>query len=133
LSGNCQGDLRISYYFSAPILTLFQPARERPTKIKFGPWLHPFLKLLAKLKWLRNTPFDPFGYKAEHRSEAELVTWFEAIIPRMIAALTVDNHGKLVTLAALPIQILGYGFIKHEAIQSTKIDVEKLLGEYSLK
>ena len=26
-----------------------------------------------------------------------------------------------------------YGFIKHEAIQSTKIDVEKLLGEYSLK
>ncbi|NBS00815.1 MAG: indolepyruvate ferredoxin oxidoreductase family protein [Rhizobiales bacterium] len=133
LSEQYQGDLKISYYFSAPILTLFQPARQRPAKIKLGPWLRPFLKLLAKLKWLRNTPFDPFGYTAERRSETELVTWFEAIIPRMIAGLTVDNHAKLVTLAALPMQIRGYGFIKHEAIQSTKIAVEKLLGEYSLK
>ena len=129
LSEHYQGDFRISYYFSAPIFSLFQPVHQRPAKIKFGPWVHPILKVLAKLKWLRHTPFDPFGYTEERRLEKELVNWFEAIIPRMISGLRVDNHAKLVTLAALPMQIRGYGFIKHEAIQSTKIAVEKLLGE----
>ena len=133
LSEKYQGDLKISYYFSAPILTLFQPDSQKSVKIKFGPWVRPILKLLAKLKWLRNTPFDLFGYTAERRLEAELVNWFEAIIPRMIAGLTVDNYSKLVTLASLPMQIRGYGFIKHEAIQSTKIAVEELLGECCAK
>ncbi|NDB67685.1 MAG: pyruvate ferredoxin oxidoreductase, partial [Methylocystaceae bacterium] len=133
LSEKYQGDLKISYYFSAPILTLLQPDSQKSVKIKFGPWVRPILKLLAKLKWLRNTPFDLFGYTAERRLEAELVNWFEAIIPRMIAGLTVDNYSKLVTLASLPMQIRGYGFIKHEAIQSTKIAVEELLGECCAK
>ncbi len=39
----------------------------------FGPWMLSAFALLAKFKFLRGTPFDPFGYtdRAPHRAQAD--------------------------------------------------------------
>ena len=40
-----------------------------PQKMSFGPWMMPAFRLLRRFKVLRGTPFDPFGYTAERRTE----------------------------------------------------------------
>jgi indolepyruvate ferredoxin oxidoreductase len=37
------------------------PGAEPPKKIRFGPWLLPAMKLLARFKFLRGTALNPFG------------------------------------------------------------------------
>ena len=48
-------------------------ATGEPRKMTFGPWMLRAFALLAKLKFLRGTPFDPFGYTHErqHRAQAD--------------------------------------------------------------
>ena len=48
------------------------PATGRPCKRRFGPWLLPVLRGLARLKGLRGTALDPFGWMAERRAEKAL-------------------------------------------------------------
>ena len=40
-----------------------------PRKIRFGRWLTPYLRGLARLSWLRDSWADPFGYATDRRAE----------------------------------------------------------------
>ena len=42
--------------------------------------------MLARLKGLRGTPLDVFGYTAERRTERALIGWYEEQIERILAA-----------------------------------------------
>ena len=64
-------------------------------------------KVLARLKVLRGTPFDPFGYSAERRAERALITQYEADMR--------DAPGNL-ALLALPDTIRGFGPVKAAAM-----------------
>ena len=44
----------------------------------------PVFRLLAKLKFLRGTPFDPFGYTEERRTERELIDEYEALLDEIL-------------------------------------------------
>ena len=65
--------------------------------MSFGPWLMPAFKVLAKLKFLRSTAFDPFGRSLERRTERALIRDYEAMLDDVLARLTPD----LVEAAAL--------------------------------
>src|SRR3546814_9371455 len=54
-------------------------------KRAFGPWLLPAFRVLAKLKGLRGTPFDIFGYSAERKAERRLIADYEAVIGEVLA------------------------------------------------
>ena len=71
--------------------------------------------MLAKLKALRGTAFDPFGYSAERRAERGAITAFEADVDRLLSGLTPDNAGLAAEIAALPMAIRGFGPVKHAA------------------
>ena len=73
-----------------------------PRKMSFGPWLLPAFRLLAKLKFLRGTAFDPFGRSLERRTERKLIADYEAMLDEVLAALTPDNHHLAVGLARHP-------------------------------
>ena len=49
-----------------------------PKKRRFGAWLMPMLKLLARGKALRGTPLDPFGRTEERKLERRLIDEYEA-------------------------------------------------------
>jgi indolepyruvate ferredoxin oxidoreductase len=77
---------------------------------------------LAKLKVLRGTPLDPFGYTAERRMERALITQYE----RDMAALgtnAAQNPDAAVALAALPLTIRGFGPVK--AANAAKAEKER--------
>ena len=56
------GDFKVNYHFAPPLLGGKKDARGRPLKRQFGQWIQTPLRLLARFKRLRGTPFDVFGY-----------------------------------------------------------------------
>ena len=70
------------------------------------------LKVLAKLKRLRGTPLDIFGYSAERRRERRAIRDYTALVEEMIAGLSVDKIGLAAEIARLPLKIRGFGHVK---------------------
>ena len=67
------------------------------------------LKLLAKLKSLRGTPLDIFGYSAERRMERALIKQYEQDMKEVLPLITEDTQEAIVALARLPLDIRGFG------------------------
>ena len=78
----------------------------------FGPWLERPLRMLARLKFLRGTPLDIFGYSAERRMERALIKQYEKDIATVLPALRDATRDATVALAELPMQIRGFGPVK---------------------
>ena len=67
---------------------------------------------LARLRRLRGTPLDIFGYSAERRAERALITEFEANVTGLLAGLDADKLPLAVEIAKLPQRIRGFGHVK---------------------
>jgi indolepyruvate ferredoxin oxidoreductase len=80
-------------------------------------------RLLARLKFLRGTAFDPFGRTAERRAERELINWYEDIVETLLASLGGADMDRLGAIAAAPMEIRGYGPVKEKAIAEVKAEV----------
>ncbi len=87
-------------------------------------------KVLAKLKFLRNTPFDIFGYSQERRTERKLVADYEAMLEEILAKLTPDNHALAVGLAAIPEKIRGFGPVKARHLAAAKAEEATLFEQF---
>ena len=86
--------------------------------------------LLAKLKFLRGSALDPFGYTAERRTERQLVHDYEALLDELIARLSPDNHHLAVGLAAIPEKIRGFGPVKMRHLVAAKANEAALLDQF---
>ncbi|MGH9613250.1 MAG: indolepyruvate ferredoxin oxidoreductase family protein [Bryobacteraceae bacterium] len=96
-------------------------------KIEFGPWFRFPLRLLSRMKPLRGTAFDIFGYSAHRREERALIGWYRGLIEKIAGGLTPENLPQALEIAALPDQIRGYERIKEESIRRVKsLAAEKL-------
>ena len=73
--------------------------------------------MLAKLKVLRGTAFDLFGYSQERRTERKLIADYEALLDEIVEQLTPDNHHLAVGLAAIPEKIRGFGHVKARSLR----------------
>ncbi len=56
--------LRFEFHMAPPLLAKRDPVTGEPKKMSFGPWMLKAFAVLAKFKFLRGTPLDPFGYTA---------------------------------------------------------------------
>jgi indolepyruvate ferredoxin oxidoreductase len=84
----------------------------RPTKRSFGEWLTPWLKALSRMKGLRGTPLDVFGYTQERKMERALIKQYEADMRKLLPSLSDGTRDAMVALAELPMQIRGFGPVK---------------------
>ena len=119
---------RITYHMAPPFLAGTDPATGRPAKRSYGPWLGRMLKLMASLKGLRGTAFDPFGRSAERRMERRLVKRQEDILDEIALKLTPANHAGAVELAGLPLEMKGYGPVKAANVEKAEARQERLLA-----
>ncbi len=113
-----EGDWSLRFHLSPPVLARVDARTGRPRKLEFGPWLAPLLSVLARLKFLRGTPFDPFGRTAERRVERALIPRYRALIETVLAGLKVDRIELALEIARLPDDIRGYGLIKEWHLQA---------------
>jgi len=110
-----EGGAKPRIQLSPPIFASIDPATGRPRKYSFGPWIFSAFGVLAKLKRLRGTAFDPFGYSAERRHERAAFGDYAAKVDRLLAGLTRDNRDLAVEIAALPLGVRGFGPVKAAA------------------
>jgi len=86
--------------------------------------------VLAKLKFLRGTPFDPFGRSAERRTERALIRDYEILLSELLANLSPQNHHLAAALASVPEKIRGFGHVKAWHLQSAKAEEAALLEQF---
>ncbi|MGD9503134.1 MAG: DUF6537 domain-containing protein, partial [Methyloceanibacter sp.] len=116
LTENFEDGFRISFNFSPPLIGGRDPFTGERTKRSFGPWMLKALKLLSRLRGLRGTPFDPFGYQEERRMERRLIGEYEKLVGDLAASLDKTRHDVSVRIAAIPQLIRGYGHVKRRSV-----------------
>lgn len=121
------GDFKMSFNLAPPLLARPGPDG-RPTKREFGPWLEKPLRVMAKLKFLRGTFADPFGYTAERRMERDLIGQYEKDMDEVLPLMGEGTRDAIVALAALPLQIRGFGPVKQAAEAKAAKRREELLA-----
>ncbi len=126
-----EGDFKIAYHLAPPVMQGEILPNGRPRKRQFGPWMLTGFRLLARLKGLRGTPFDPFGRNGERRKERALITEYAAMVGELASKLTVQNHVHAVALARLPDMIRGYGPVKEESLKKAEAEKATLMAAFS--
>jgi indolepyruvate ferredoxin oxidoreductase len=121
-----EGDFTVKYHLAPPLLSSKRDARGRPKKRAFGPWIQMPMKVLARMKIVRGTPFDIFGYTAERRTERALIGWYEAQVEKILDRLDAARFADLLAIAKAPMDIRGYGPVKEAAIHKVQAEVERL-------
>jgi indolepyruvate ferredoxin oxidoreductase len=114
------GDWTLKFHMAPPILAKVDPKTGVPAKREYGPWMLNALRLLARMRFLRGTPFDPFGRTEERRTERALVGEYEELVDELLAGLDATNHGQAVALARIPDQIRGYGHVKERHLAKAR-------------
>jgi indolepyruvate ferredoxin oxidoreductase len=96
-------------------------------KLNLGPWFRPALRLLSRMKKLRGTPLDIFGYASIRREERALVSWYHSLMREVLRRVTPENLPVALEIASLPDQIRGYEQIKLQSVREVKkLATEKL-------
>jgi indolepyruvate ferredoxin oxidoreductase len=129
LARDFAGDFKITYHLAPPLLPTGHDARGRPRKIALGGWMKLPLRFLARMKFLRGTPFDPFGHTEERTEERALIVWYEELIALMLRELSRQGAAPLVPIAEAAMDIRGYGPVKMEAIAKVRARVSALLAQ----
>ena len=82
--------------------------------------------LLARLKKLRGTAFDPFTRQHERRVERGLIGWYLGLMAQYDPADDTDTWRSILGAAT---EIRGFGPVKMAAIESVKASVEARLAD----
>jgi indolepyruvate ferredoxin oxidoreductase len=130
LHGQFEGDFKLELNLAPPLFAARDPVTGELQKRPYGAWIFPILKLLARMKGLRGTAFDIFGYSAERKTERRLTGEYEATMVSVIAALDGGNHAVAVQIAALPEQIRGFGHVKEKNLAKVKAREASLLAAF---
>jgi indolepyruvate ferredoxin oxidoreductase len=130
LAQQFEGAFALKVHLAPPLWAKRDPATGRLQKRAYGGWAFRAFGLLAKLKGLRGTKLDPFGYTAERREERRLVADYESNVAELIGSLTAANHAAAVTLAALPETIRGFGHVKEASIARAAAQRAELLAAF---
>jgi indolepyruvate ferredoxin oxidoreductase len=126
------GARKIRVLLAPPLLSRPNQSSGVARKFSFGPWIFPAMRLLASLRWLRGTRFNPFGYSTERRMERALIADFELTVDAILAHLKSEQSELLVELASLPQMIRGYGHVKQRSVDAYRAKLTELLGKLAL-
>ena len=131
LKSQFDGDYTVSFNFAPPLFAQKHPITGQPRKTQYnGRWMSCVLLVLSKLKFLRRTPLDLFGYHKDRRIERQLLTDYENLLSKVLESLSPSKMGVAVELTSLPQDIRGYGYIKNQSIVKFRQNQDKLSSEY---
>jgi indolepyruvate ferredoxin oxidoreductase len=113
---------QVRYMLHPPLLR----AMGLKKKLALGKWFDGFYRLLTRMKGLRGSPLDIFGYAKVRRVERQLIGQYRGLIEEAINGLTPENYDEAVRLAELPDIIRGYEEVKLRNVEKFWHEVEQL-------
>jgi indolepyruvate ferredoxin oxidoreductase len=124
-----EGDTRLKFHLAPPLLAK-RDSQGHLVKKEYGPWMLTAFGVLAKLKGLRGTPLDVFGYTEERRTERALIAQYRDTIDGLLSRLTADNLAQAVAIASIPEEIRGFGHVKERNLKAAKKKEAELLAAF---
>jgi indolepyruvate ferredoxin oxidoreductase len=115
-----EGPYELHFHLAPPLLGDRDLETGHLRKRSFGPWMLPVFRTLAKLRRLRGTRFDIFGRSEERRLERRLIGDYEAVVDEILVRLSPANHPLAVEIAALPLEIRGFGHVKQASFAQVR-------------
>ncbi|MEX3937658.1 indolepyruvate ferredoxin oxidoreductase family protein [Paraburkholderia phymatum] len=125
-------DYKLSFYLAPPLLAK-RDEHGHLQKKRFGPWVLPVFRVLARMKGLRGTALDVFGRTAERRGERQLIAEYIALVDEFCATLDARRLPVALQLANLPDDIRGFGHVKERNVRAAANKKERLLREYLMQ
>ena len=114
----------------APPMLSRRGANGEPKKMAFGPWMRNAMQVLARLKGLRGTKLDPFGYTAERRVERALISEYRTCIEELLGKLSADRLPLARDIAAIPQEIRGFGHVKERHLVAARAKWQTLMAQW---
>jgi indolepyruvate ferredoxin oxidoreductase len=106
-------------------------AKGELVKREYGPWVFTAFRVLAKLRGLRGTALDVFGYTAERRTERALIGEYERTVSSLLEKLDAGNVALAADIASIPEHIRGYGHVKDAHLHKARAREAELLAEWN--
>lgn len=131
LKSQFAGDFKVTFHLGSPLLMSGKDNQGRPRKRAFNAKLVlPLFRILAKMKGLRGTAFDLFGYQAERRMERQLIADYRALVETIMEKLSAANLSAAIELAGAAYDIRGYGPVKHASAEEYESQKHILLEAF---
>ncbi|KAB2850840.1 MAG: indolepyruvate ferredoxin oxidoreductase family protein [Hyphomicrobiaceae bacterium] len=131
IAGQFEGDVKLEFHLAPPLLARRDKLTGEPRKMRFGAWMMWAFKLLARMKGLRGTPYDVFGYTAERRLERQLIADYEKTLSELGRFLSPGNHAIALEIARLPLSMKGFGHVKLASVKAAKERQLALFASFS--
>ncbi|TDV33845.1 indolepyruvate ferredoxin oxidoreductase [Paraburkholderia caballeronis] len=122
-------DYKLVFHLAPPWLAKRDEHGHRK-KRRYGHGMFAMFRILAKLKFLRATPFDLFGRTEERRSERALIEDYFALVDMFCNTLDVARFDIAMKLANLPDSIRGFGHVKERNMNAAATHRATRLAEY---
>ena len=124
-----EGNYQLRFHLAPPLLASRNEQGELVKK-PYGAWMMQAFGVLAKLKGLRGTAFDIFGYTEERRSERALISAYQETVSGLLATLSKHNLETALDIASVPEEIRGYGHVKARHLLAARAHERQLLAHY---
>jgi len=121
-----EGDFTLNYHLAPPLISR-KNAQGELIKQKFGPSMLRGFKVLAKLRFLRGTALDVFGYTEERRSERALIAQYRAAIEEVLRGFSPERQTLALEIARIPDKIKGYGHVKERHLKVARLQWDGLM------
>lgn len=112
LKNNFESFDKVYFHLSPPFLGLKDKVTKSPKKIRVTSKIIFLFKILKKLKFIRNTIFDPFSYTHERKLEKNLIKDFYKTLDFLNNKLNKNNYYDAVQVIQSFSMVRGYGHVK---------------------
>jgi indolepyruvate ferredoxin oxidoreductase len=127
IAGMFEGDYKVKFHMAPPLLAK-RDHQGHLVKREFGPWMMSAFRLLSRLRGLRGSALDVFGYTAERRTERALIAHYRDTLASLLPRLSAANLPQMIALAAIPEDIRGYGHVKERHLKAAREKEAALLA-----
>ena len=125
-----EGNVKVKFHLAPPLFTRKDPLSGHARKREYGGYMRHAFSVLSRLRFLRGTVFDPFGYLADRRLDRQLIGDYEELVERVMAGLRADSFDVAVGLLSIPEKIRGYGHVKVRHVAAARQEEQRLRSKF---
>lgn len=122
--------LKLTFHMAPPLISRRDPDTGHLRKMQFGGYMLGLFKIMAKLKGLRGSKLDIFGYSEERKMERRLITELNKTADTLIESLNKNNIQHAVEIIELVLDVRGYGHVKEANYQQYQLRLNQQLKKF---
>jgi indolepyruvate ferredoxin oxidoreductase len=123
-----EGGFEVRYNLAPPLISPRDGRTGRPKKRRFGPGMAIGFEALRKLRGLRGTPLDIFGYGAHRRMERRLIAEYEALVEAVLAKVGSGNVAQAEAVLRAHDKVRGYDVVKEQSVARVREELSGLVA-----